>query len=291
MSWTDEGRFTVVQLSDIHLVRDSGLLHGRLDTWQRTVEALGAAAHFKPDAVLVTGDISNAGDECYQRAAVLFEQASEQLGCPVIVLPGNHDMDLSGFRRFNPFRTLAGPLPGDTVHVVRGLRLITLNSQGLGTPHGALQDVQLEWLTAILAGPSEHGTILALHHPPVNSPLPQLRGRGLARPEVLASALQDTDVRAVLSGHYHHGLSAVLGRIPVWVSPAVSYNQNLFAPPGTVQGIDSSWFSVIQLEPDAFTATPVPVTAGHPVFTSTVFSSTANPLPQENLLHTFQGAS
>ncbi len=275
--------FTIVQLTDTHLRSESELLFGKLNTWQRTVSALSAAAHFAPDALVITGDIADSKSSIYQQAARLFEGASQQLGCPVIVLPGNHDLPDTVPTLFNRERTATGPTPGDTVHQLNGLRVIAMDSDNPGHPDGALSEVQLDWLRGQLALRSDAGTILALHHPPIESVLPQLAGRGLAHADRLAEVIEGTDIRAVLSGHYHHAASGLLGSVPVWVSPAVAYNQNLFAPAPAIQAVDSIWLSVIELGPTSFSVTPVPVSAGTPVFTST-------PTPRRALsLETIQG--
>ncbi|MET4060132.1 Icc protein [Arthrobacter sp. UYP6] len=262
--------YTLIHLTDTHLRHPGELLFGALDTWARTAEALRAAARYRPDAVVVTGDIADCGRDIYAGAAGLFARAGRELGCPVIVLPGNHDVP--GTRawtaeEFTGSRTDTGPGPGDDVHFVGGLRLITLDSDDPGQPAGRLTGEQLHWLDTVLAEPAPDGTVLALHHPPVDSLLPQLAGRGLARPAELAGVLAGTDVRAVLCGHYHHAVSGRLGAVPVWAGPAVSYGQDLLAPPGTVQGVDSSWLSVIRLGEGSFSAVPVPLQpAGAVVF-------------------------
>ena len=40
-----------------------------------------------------------------------------------------------------------------------------------GYHHGELTDEQLAWLADVLATPAPHGTLLALHHPPIPVPL------------------------------------------------------------------------------------------------------------------------
>ncbi|WP_225217020.1 metallophosphoesterase family protein [Arthrobacter pullicola] len=269
--------YTLIHLTDTHLHQPDELLFGALDTWARTAEALRAAARYRPDAVVVTGDIADSGGDIYAAASGLFARAGRELGCPVIVLPGNHDVPGTrawAAEEFTGSRTDAGPGPGNDVHFVGGLRLITLDSDDPGQPAGRLTGEQLHWLDTVLAEPAPDGTVLALHHPPVDSLLPQLSGRGLARPAELAGVLSGTDVRAVLCGHYHHAVSGRLGAVPVWAGPAVSYGQDLSAPPETVQGLDSSWLSVIRLgEKGSFSAVPVPLQsagglqhAGAPVF-------------------------
>ena len=54
---------------------------------------------------------------------------------------------------------------------VAGLRIVSLDTSVPGWHHGELTDDQLAWLRDVLATPAEHGTILALHHPPIPSPM------------------------------------------------------------------------------------------------------------------------
>ena len=256
----------LVQLTDTHLLAGGALLRGRIDTWARTSAVLQAAARFSPDAVLVTGDVADRGAPVYARAAKLFEQAERELGCPVIVVPGNHDPAGAVGAAFNRKRLASGPNPADTVHLVGGLRVIGLETHGFREAGGRLSDLQLVWLRAVLATPAARGTVLAMHHPPIESLLPELAGRGLARPEELAAALAGGDVRGILCGHYHLPGTGSLGGIPVWTSPAVSYNHGLFAPEGTKQAMAPSWFSIIKVGAGQLSATPVqvPVPAAMP---------------------------
>lgn len=252
------------------------LLYGRVDTWARTNSALNAAGRFNPDTVLVTGDIADCYNDVYADAARLFERVEEQLGCPVIVLPGNHDRSEQSIH-FNRRRMSSGPESGDTTHLIDGLRVIALESDQPGSPSGRLTGKQLRWLERELSVPADHGTLLAMHHPPITSVFPQLAGRGLASPADLQRAITGTDVRAIVCGHYHHAASGWLGTIPVWVSPAVSYNHNLSADANSGGMTDSSWLSVIELTPSAFNTTPLPVAGGYSV--STVEPGTATSIP------------
>lgn len=266
---------TLVQLSDTHLVPEGELLHGRIDTWQRTVAALSACAHFSPDAVLITGDIAERGAAVHQRAARLFAQAEEQLGCPVITIPGNHDPAGSIDARFNLQRRAGGPQPANTVHDIRGVRVIGLDSGGFALPEGTLNAAQLRWLAEQLQAPAPGGTLLAIHHPPVPAIIPALAGRGLSNARQLEQLIAGSDVAGILCGHYHLPGGGRLAGAGVWMAPAVAYNHNLFAPHDTLQGLDTSWLSVIRVRDGVMDASPVPVHTPAAIFTRTA----AAPVP------------
>lgn len=305
------GTHTIVQLTDTHLRLHGQMLYGSLDPWRRLERALEATAGFRPDAVLVTGDIADCGSDVYDAAAELFAWAGARMNAPVIVLPGNHDIPAAAqlpqpgqpalegpwsARAFTSTRTAEGPGPGDAAYSIAGLRILTLDSDNPLQASGSLSPAQLKWLDLVLREPARDGTLLAMHHPPVDSLLPQLKGRGLAQPEDLRAALAGTDVRAIVAGHYHHAMSAQLGLVPVWIGPAVSYNQNLRAPAGSVQGKDTSWLSVLTFSNGAFSAVPVPLRLTN----TTVFSVPARTAtsriprtttPAQPLLRASQGDS
>ena len=49
----------------------------------------------------------------------------------------------------------------------------------------------------------------------------------LTDPERLYEAVAGSDVAIILAGHNHHASSGMLGAIPVWVGPAVSYRADV----------------------------------------------------------------
>jgi 3',5'-cyclic AMP phosphodiesterase CpdA len=93
-----------------------------------------------------------------------------------------------------------------------------------GWHHGEVTDEQLTWLAELLSTPAEHGTILALHHPPIPSPMVSAAELiELHDTERLARVLQGTDVRAILGGHYHFSSHSTFAGIPVSVASATCY--------------------------------------------------------------------
>jgi 3',5'-cyclic AMP phosphodiesterase CpdA len=97
----------ICQLTDLH-VRPVGQAANRVsETNMLTARAFRAVAAFRPrpDAVLITGDLTECGLPAeYDNLAAMMRQS---LDLPVYVVPGNHD------RRGN-FRTALAHLPGVT---------------------------------------------------------------------------------------------------------------------------------------------------------------------------------
>src|SRR5699024_2934025 len=163
-----------------------------------------------------------------------------------------------------------GPELCDTVHHVQGLRIIGLDTHGVGRNFGHLTAEQLDWLTAVLQEPAELGTLLVLHHPPIPATTVLQRESGLQEPEKLLQAITTSDVRGILCGHYHHQIAGTLGHIPVWVSGAASYNFDLFANPNILRGMDDGWATLVDVYPETVTFTSLLLTSRQQVFTKDV---------------------
>ena len=81
----------LVQITDLHIREPGRLAYGRIDTapyLRRTVDSV-LALRQKPDAVVITGDLSDFGREAeYAHLAGLLAPLGD---LPVYLLPGNHD--------------------------------------------------------------------------------------------------------------------------------------------------------------------------------------------------------
>jgi 3',5'-cyclic-AMP phosphodiesterase len=226
----------LVQISDVHLTVDGELMPGvrPRDNLLRGLSQLESAG-LRPDVFLLSGDLADAGDgSCYDDLAAILGDAARRSGASVVCLPGNHD-DRLAFRRH-----LLGAADGDPAGsgvcaagraddpvnqtVWRdGLRIIALDSTIPGEAGGALSERTLGYLRSELATPAPDGTIVALHHPPIPSPVEPMSRIALREPERLRDAIVEADVRIVLCGHYHHAALGMLGPTPVWVAPATAY--------------------------------------------------------------------
>ena len=196
----------IVQLSDPHVGTDPPRDADALAAAVRAVLALPQA----PDAVVVTGDLTDHGDAA-EYAEVRDVLAA--LPMPVHVLPGNHD-DRAGLRAaFGLDGGAADPIA--CAAVCGDLRLVVCDTTRPGHADGRLD---LPWLAGELAADRETPTIVAMHHPPAPTGIPAIDRIGLpaadrrALADVLARAPQ---VRRVIAGHVHRSALATIGRTPV----------------------------------------------------------------------------
>lgn len=258
-------------VSDTHFVKDDELLHDKVDSdanLARLFERVAAASQ-TPEAIVLTGDLADMGDpEAYVRLRALVEPAAARLGAKVIWVMGNHDARpafRAGLLDAEPTQDSV-----DLVHDVNGLRIIALDSTVPGYHHGEITDEQLAWLSDVLATPAPHGTLLALHHPPVPSPLPVMEIVELREQHRLADVLAGTDVRGILGGHLHYSTHSTLGPIPVSVASATCYTQDLITIPGGMRGRDGAQaFNMVHVYADRVLHTVVPLDADDTVYEMT----------------------
>ena len=229
----------LAHLSDTHFLDGGAPLHGSVDTVGHLRRALDRLieSEYEVDAIIHTGDIADLGElDAYRRVRELVEPVAERLGCPVVWVAGNHDS--RGPLREGLLGAAPSTEPVDSVLEVRGLRIVALDTSIPGKGHGELEPGQLEWLRDVLAKPAEHGTVLAMHHPPVPTTVRVLEPFQLRGSDALAEVLAGSDVRAVLSGHLHYAVHGSLGGIPVTVAPATSYTVRVDAPHLGLTGVD-----------------------------------------------------
>jgi Icc protein len=144
--------------------------------------------------------------------------------------------------------------------VVNGLRIIALDSTVPGHHYGAISDAQLDWLAEELSTPAPHGTILALHHPPVPSVLDLAVLVELRDQAGLAEVLEGTDVRSIIAGHLHYSSTATFAGIPVSVASATCYTQDLNVPVGGTKARNGAQaFNLVHVYGDTVLHSVVPL--------------------------------
>jgi 3',5'-cyclic-AMP phosphodiesterase len=240
-------RRLIIQISDMHLVQ-GGELRAGVDPRANLEKVLGALKLLRrpPDVLLFTGDLTDTGNEvAYRQLRELVEPVGTGLGADVIYLPGNHDSRAA--MREHLLGEAPSTEPMDGVWWREGLRIITLDSTVPGVDQGELADRQLEWLAELLTERAPEGTLLALHHPPIVSPIEQMAAIALQKPERLGAVIAGSDIALVVCGHYHHASSGVLGGIAVSVASSSAYRAEALVEERFV-GLVGSSFSRIDIE-------------------------------------------
>lgn len=250
----------LAHLSDMHLTAGDGLLQGHIDTvaqFRKALDRLESSGE-RFDAMVLSGDLTDSAEpEAYALLRDMVEPVAERLGAALVMTGGNHDERRPLARELYGRDTDA---PQDTVTVVNGLRIIDVDSAVPGFHHGGFSDAQYDWLTRELATPAEHGTILVMHHAPITYRSPVMQLLDFDDVDRLRTALEGTDVRAILSGHLHVTSFGTLGGIPVFVAGGISYVDDVGAPRDLLMGIDGpqSW-NLIEVHADQVVGTVVPV--------------------------------
>ena len=252
----------IAHISDTHFLGQGRPLYGVVETeanLRQAFEQIGRLGS-KPEAIVITGDLADLGEpDAYARLRAIVEPAAAELGAQVIWVMGNHD-ERGPYNQglFDGDDTTA---PQDRVYDVNGLRIISFDTTVPGYHHGAVTDAQLEWLADVLSTPAEHGTILAVHHPPVPTPLlwamEMLELNGQDR---LAAVLEGSDVRAILGGHLHYSCHSTFAGIPVSVAAATCYTLALTARDRLLSGVNGNQaMNMVHLYENSIVHSIVPV--------------------------------
>lgn len=268
----------LAHISDTHLLGEGRALYGKVPVEQRLASLLARleACPIVPDALVFTGDLTDLGEaDAYRRLRAVVDPVATRLGAEVVWVMGNHDERAAyASLLFDEGETDA---PQDRVHDVRGLRVISLDTTVPGYHHGEITSSQLQWLTRVLSTPARHGSILAMHHPPVPTPLEVMAVLELHDQPALAEVLRGSDTRLILGGHLHYSTHSLFAGIPVSVAAATCYTLDLGANAERIlSGVDGGQsFDFVHVYDEQVVTSTVPA----PAFTEvTGFSSSYRPM-------------
>lgn len=272
---------TIVHLSDTHLLGGGRALYGKVPVEERLQAALERieASAIAPDAFVFTGDLTDLGEEDgYRRLRAAVEPVVARMNAQLIWVMGNHD-ERAAYSSLL-FGVEPSDAPQDRVHDLDGLRVISLDTTVPGYHHGALDAAQLDWLSGVLAEPAPLGSVLALHHPPVPTPLEVMSVLELHDQASLAAVLEGSDVRAILGGHLHYSTHGTFAGIPVHVASATCYTLDLGADAARLlSGVDGAQsFDIVSVYADRVVSSTVPLASATEV---TGFAATYRPMIEE----------
>ena len=255
--------FSILHVSDTHLLGGSKPLHGSIDTAGRLEQMFQriSASNLDIRALVFTGDLADRAEvDAYEELKSIVEPHARALSAEVIWVMGNHD-------EREPFSTVlwgesATSEPRDRCYDVAGLRIIALDTSVPGYHHGELTDAQLAWLTAELAHPAPRGTVLALHHPPIPTVVPLMGLIELEDQHRWWDVVNGSDVRGILAGHLHYSTHTVSRGIPVSVAAAACYNVDIAADASMLlKGVDRAHgSSLVSVYDDQLVFSDIPAT-------------------------------
>ncbi len=232
---------TIVQLTDLH-VRPLGLPAYRVcESTMLTERALRVVGRLRPDAVVITGDLTDCGLACeYALADTMIRRL---LPCPVHVIPGNHDRrevmrghmaNVTWHEGHIQYAAEAGPV-----------RLVMLDTVVPGAGHGCLDGGRLAWLDRTLAERPEQPTMIAMHHPPFTCGIAHMDAINLHDHAAFAAVVaRHRQVSRIVCGHHHRPVVAQVAHAVASIAPSVAHQVELDLDPGAT--------GAFVMEPPAF---------------------------------------
>jgi len=198
----------IAHVSDTHVTPEGELLAGRVDSPAQLDRVIDRILAFdtRPDAVLLTGDLTDRGQP---EAYAVLRRILRRLPMPVYAIPGNHDLR-------EPLRATFADCawmpttPGSRLcyRVALGpYAVIALDSLVEGSDYGELGADQLDWLRDQLRALAGRQTLVMVHHPPVNSGIAvmdAMRLKDAAQFGALIAA--HGNVERILCGHLHRSM-------------------------------------------------------------------------------------
>ncbi len=194
----------IAQISDIHIPERGKKTYGiapMAENLTRCVDHINQCDP-RPDAVLVTGDITNAGliEEAEQAAAILTG-----LQCPFYIIPGNHD-DPTALRAAFAEHACPPGYQGFSNYVINDfdVRLIAMDSTVPGAPGGEICPARAVWLDERLSEAKQRPTVIYMHHSPVKCGVLETDMDGFAGADLLGAVVEKyTNIERILCGHIH----------------------------------------------------------------------------------------
>ncbi|MEO3471299.1 metallophosphoesterase [Roseomonas sp. CAU 1739] len=194
-------------------------------------------ARFAPDAIAISGDLTQRAQQAEFIAAAAFIAA---LPAPVVAVPGNHDIPAHAIieRMFDPRRRWRRVISGTTepVLMLPGLALIGVDTVRRAQPHldwsaGGLSAARLARLATRIEAAADRTVVVVAHHPLRHPAAAVGRASPIGAQPALA-LMRQVGVAAILSGHLH------VSAQPIGEPPVMIVGSSLSV---RVRGVPNAW--------------------------------------------------
>jgi 3',5'-cyclic AMP phosphodiesterase CpdA len=188
-------RTRLLHLSDLHVGS-----HGE-EHLESGVAAL--IERIDPDLIIASGDLTHRGRPAQHDRAAAFLQ---QLGPPVLAVPGNHDIPYTPIARFTrTFQQFERHWPTtEPVHRSEHVHVVGLNSvRPWRHQSGGIRAAQIERAAELLAEAAPGALkVVVLHHHLLGAPW-RSRKKPVAKRSAVLAGLVDAGAELILAGHIH----------------------------------------------------------------------------------------
>lgn len=234
----------IAHITDTHIKPQGRLAYRLVDTaaMLRSAVAQLAALPTPPDLIVHTGDLVDFG---MAEEYTYLRELLAPLRTPLVAIAGNHDAREAMADAFRG----SGYLPEQgflQFALNRGpLRIVGLDTVVPGQSGGELCAERLAWLDATLAAQRDMPTLVLMHHPPFDTGIAHMDAIGLAGREAFAAIMaRNAQVQAILCGHVHRPVSALVGGRLAMIGPSIAHQVALDLEPDGP--------SAFRLEPPGF---------------------------------------
>ena len=205
--------YRLAQITDCHLLKSAD------DYYQQVLPAQHLAAIVKqlqqeqPDAVILTGDLTQDHSEASYR---LLAELLQGLACPIFITPGNHD-DEAILRQL----CAASPFRQEASLQLNGWQLLLLNTKG-PSPAGVFPTSQQQWLAQQCRDTAQANIWLFCHHHPL--PLGSFIDKHGQQDQakLWQSVLAEPRIKGIAHGHAHYAYQKFEQGVKVVGCPASS---------------------------------------------------------------------
>lgn len=206
------------QISDLHIKTPGKLAYGRVDTAAALARCVARIQTLDPapDAILITGDLVDFGQEAeYRHLRHLLAPILASAQPPVYLMVGNHDHRDMLRQVFPDLAYLPPQTEGPFLQYRVDLGpcwLIALDTQDPPGEAGRFCATRQAWLQDSLAAAAREAdkpVVLAMHHPPFPTGIAHMDAIGLPPADRLALATllrAHPQVTRILCGHLHRSI-------------------------------------------------------------------------------------
>ena len=249
----------ILHLTDPHMTA-AGLNRFGVDPAEKLGETLEIADAAWPDidVIAVSGDIADDNDsQSYLRVREIVAEYADKWGVSQCYCLGNHDIFTdwgavfgSGILNADGEDIGNGNDCGYSSAVIDGWRFIVLDTHRDNQDPGFLDQAQAKWLKTLLSTPSEKGSVIVMHHPPVALEANFDNNAGFTAKNELAQCLAGSDVKLILCGHLHRDFVGVFAGVTVVANGGTAGRLDYPQHPANLAPEPGAAFAVVDLAGD-----------------------------------------